>query len=241
MAAATTFESGHVDMVHDAQLDYYGKRLATCSSDRTVKVYRTPSTLHTASVNSIGFAPQELGLILACASSDGTVSIVQLTQEGNWETSKISNAHAIGVTAVSWAPAVPAGGLVASSPPTAVVRRLCTAGCDNTIKVWHNAEAGWSLEATLTGHTDWVRDAAWAPNLGLPVNTIASAGQDGKVIAWVEQTDGSWQNKVVNDFKVPVWKVSWSVAGNILAVSDGNNVITLWKETLDGVWQQVVQ
>lgn len=26
-------------MQHDAQLDYYGKRLATCSSDRTIKVY----------------------------------------------------------------------------------------------------------------------------------------------------------------------------------------------------------
>ena len=24
---------------HDGQLDYYGKRLATCSSDRTVKIY----------------------------------------------------------------------------------------------------------------------------------------------------------------------------------------------------------
>lgn len=24
---------------HDAQLDYYGKRLATCSSDRTVKIF----------------------------------------------------------------------------------------------------------------------------------------------------------------------------------------------------------
>lgn len=24
---------------HDAQLDYYGKRLATCSSDRTVRVF----------------------------------------------------------------------------------------------------------------------------------------------------------------------------------------------------------
>ena len=24
---------------HDAQLDYYGRRLATCSSDRTVKIF----------------------------------------------------------------------------------------------------------------------------------------------------------------------------------------------------------
>jgi len=24
---------------HDAQMDYYGKRLATCSSDKTVKIF----------------------------------------------------------------------------------------------------------------------------------------------------------------------------------------------------------
>lgn len=34
--AMGAFETGHLDMVHDAQLDYYGKRLATCSSDRSV-------------------------------------------------------------------------------------------------------------------------------------------------------------------------------------------------------------
>uniref|UniRef100_A0A383W719 Uncharacterized protein n=1 Tax=Tetradesmus obliquus TaxID=3088 RepID=A0A383W719_TETOB len=299
MAAGGVFESGHLDMVHDAQLDYYGKRLATCSSDRTVKVfdlsgdqrthiadlkghegpvwtvcwahprygsllasasfdhrvilwkegsdgqwmqvYKTPSTLHTASVNSVAFGPHELGLVLACASSDGTVSLLEHKPDGSWDTSKISGAHAIGVTAVSWAPAVPAGGMVSSAPPAAPVKRLCTAGCDNTVKVWRCSEAGWALEATLPGHSDWVRDAAWAPNLGLPLNTIASAGQDGQVFAWTEQADGSWQSKLVHDFKVPVWKLSWSVAGNILAVSDGNNAVTLWKESLDGVWQQVVQ
>ncbi len=41
-------ETQHEDMVHDAQLDFYGKRLATCSSDRTVKVFDivngTPTT-----------------------------------------------------------------------------------------------------------------------------------------------------------------------------------------------------
>jgi len=26
-------------MIHDAQMDYYGKKLATCSSDRTVKIF----------------------------------------------------------------------------------------------------------------------------------------------------------------------------------------------------------
>ena len=43
MAAATaqlaSFETGHGDMVHDAAFDYFGKRLATCSSDRAIKVF----------------------------------------------------------------------------------------------------------------------------------------------------------------------------------------------------------
>ena len=149
MAAATasSFESGHVDMVHDAQLDYYGRRLATCSSDRTVRVfelageqrtpiadlrghegpvwqvawahprfgqllascsfdhrvilwkeghdgswaqvYRTPGTLHTASINSVAFAPYELGLVLACASSDGSISIIEHKPDGSFEATKV--------------------------------------------------------------------------------------------------------------------------------------------------------
>lgn len=31
--------SGHDDMIHDAVLDYYGRKLATCSSDRTIKIF----------------------------------------------------------------------------------------------------------------------------------------------------------------------------------------------------------
>ena len=33
------FEPGHADSVHDAQFDYYGRRLATASSDATVKLF----------------------------------------------------------------------------------------------------------------------------------------------------------------------------------------------------------
>lgn len=33
------FHAATVPSQHDAQFDYYGKRLATCSSDRSIKVY----------------------------------------------------------------------------------------------------------------------------------------------------------------------------------------------------------
>lgn len=32
-------DTQHEDLVHDAQLDYYGCKLATSSSDRTIKIY----------------------------------------------------------------------------------------------------------------------------------------------------------------------------------------------------------
>lgn len=297
----TTFESGHTDQVHDAQLDYYGRRLATCSSDKLIKVfevvgdqhahvadlrghegpvwqvcwahpkfgsllascsfdhriivwketadnqwqqvYLSPATLHTASVNSIAWAPHELGLVLAAASSDGTISILEYNAAtSNWDTTKLPGSHAIGATAVSWAPALPAGALATGKAPSgAFVKRLVSCGCDNTVRVWRCAESGvWEQEEVLGGHTDWVRDCAWAPGLGLMRSTIASAGQDGQVFAWSERPGGAgWEKKLIHDFKVSVWRVSWSVTGALLAVSDANNAVTLWKESVDGLWQQV--
>jgi len=35
----------------------------------------------------------------------------------------------------------------------------------------------WKVEETLEGHTDWVRDVAWAPNFGLPQHYLASCSQ----------------------------------------------------------------
>eukprot|EP00042_Codosiga_hollandica_P012758 m.28803 g.28803 ORF g.28803 m.28803 type:complete len:136 (+) comp40336_c0_seq2:116-523(+) len=38
-STVAAIDTEHEDMIHDAQMDYYGKRLATCSSDRTVKIF----------------------------------------------------------------------------------------------------------------------------------------------------------------------------------------------------------
>ena len=128
---------------------------------------------------------------------------------------------------------------------------------------------------TLAAAADWVRDVAWAPNFGLPMNTLASAGQDGKVFIWTERQEGElrvgalegccgrrwqpppampgtlptpaadraggWERHLLHDFGAPVWRVSWSVSGNILSVADGSNAVTLWKEAADGQWQQITQ
>ena len=204
--------------------------------------YCSPPTLHSASVNSCCWAPHELGLQLAAASSDGSLSVLSATQDGSWSAAKIERAHLMGCTSVSWAPPTPPGALVSAGAGAPLVRRLVSAGCDNLVKVWEHKAGGWgeAPEAVLSGHSDWVRDVAWAPNLGMAKNTIASCGQDGKVLIWTQsEAGGAWTHTLLADFKVPVWRVSWSVFGNVLAVADGNQAVTLWKESLDGEWQQV--
>jgi protein transport protein SEC13 len=37
-------ETGHQDMMHDVDMDYYGKRIATASSDNTIKIVGVSGT-----------------------------------------------------------------------------------------------------------------------------------------------------------------------------------------------------
>ncbi|CAG8693838.1 14891_t:CDS:2 [Cetraspora pellucida] len=295
----TALETFHEDMVHDAQLDYYGKRLATCSSDRSIKIFEIEGenrqeivtlkghdgpvwqvawahpkfgsilascsydskviiwkeqkgswkkikeyTGHTASVNSVSWAPHELGPILACASSDGKISVLTFKDDGSWD-ARTFEAHTIGANSVSWAPATIPGALVqitGGAPNVNVTKRFASAGCDNCIKIWTYREDTneWKEEDILEGHTDWVRDVAWAPNVGLPKSYLASCSQDKTVYIWTQDTPtSSWNKKPLRNDKFldVVWRVSWSLSGNVLAVACGDNKVTLWKENLKGEWE----
>lgn len=80
---------------------------------------------------------------------------------------------------------------------------------------------------------------AWAPTI-LQKSYIASASQDKTVRIWT--TDPSqpdnWKSTVLN-FEAVLWRVSWSLSGNVLAVSGGDNKVSLWKENLKGEWDCV--
>ena len=39
MLAAKEIPSDHKDLIHDVAFDFHGRRMATCSSDQTVKVH----------------------------------------------------------------------------------------------------------------------------------------------------------------------------------------------------------
>lgn len=230
----------------------FGTLLASASFDNRVLLWREDgrgawaraydAPPHGASVNAVAFAPHELGLSLAAASSDGSLSVLTSADGGGqWGREAVENAHAGGALAVAWAPAPPAAALASSRPAPGPEARLASAGCDGAVRLWRRGEGGWVADGPpLTAHGDWVRDVAWAPPLSSPASTLASAGQDGRVYVWTEAAPGAgWAPTLLHDFGAPVWRVSWSLTGGVLAVSDGRGDVTLWRESVDGAWEQV--
>ncbi|KAL9116345.1 MAG: hypothetical protein Q9187_007133 [Circinaria calcarea] len=297
--------SGHDDMIHDAVLDYYGRRLATCSSDKTIKIFEiegethkltetlrghdgavwcvawahpkfgtilasssydghvliwrsTPPThkfakifdfaLHTASVNLLSWAPHECGCVLACASSDGSISVLEFN-DNNYTHVMLHGAHGLGVNSVCWGPAAKGGSLVSAAPVDKPGRRFVSGGSDCLVKIWewNSDQKTYTTTHTLPGHSDWVRDVSWSPSI-LSKSYIASASQDKTVRIWTcdppprdpSQSQGpqEWKCKTLN-FDAVLWRVSWSLSGNVLAVSGGDNKVSLWKENLKGEWDCV--
>lgn len=310
-------ETGHADIVHDAQLDFYGRRLATCSSDRSIRIFDVDgsgnrslqATLeghdgpvwqvawahptkhgrpilascgfdgrvivwiedspglwrqyydyswHASSVNSVCFAPHEYGLIFACASSDGFVSICTQLSDGQWDERRVSESrdggahtHPLGANSVSWAPPISPGGLWMQERAAPPAKRIVTAGCDNVLKVWKcdDATNNWIKESSMAGHREMVRGVAWAPSIGLPRSIIASAGQDKRVIVWSQEhpttptgaAPTEWTKTELPLFPSPVWSVSWSPTGTALGVACGDDSVSIWKEELDGKWRNVTE
>jgi protein transport protein SEC13 len=230
----------------------FGTVLASCGYDRQAIVWQeappgtwteVTSIKAETSINSVCWAPHELGLVLACATSDGHVIIAKKQADDSWYTEAQLEDCPEGTLAVSWAPT----GHLGSSVGGDAVMRLVTAGCDFKVRVWSKQGGGtWkSSEADiLSGHSRWVRDVAWAPATGLPVNQIASCSEDGKVLVWEQSTPGGlWTSRLVRDFGAPVWSVSWSLTGGVLAVSSGDPsgeaAVTLFKQSLLGDWTEI--
>ncbi|KAG6609913.1 vesicle coat complex COPII subunit SEC13 [Phytophthora cinnamomi] len=336
-----SIDTEHNDMIYDIQLDYYGKRLVTCSSDRTFRVYDVSKAMvaggdgddnsasnggqdppqeqqlhvlqhvvpladdsaapihrvawahpkfgavlalaaqdgkvyiyreelvqqgaggvgnvtewrlkhvhefHSLAVLSVAWAPYEYGLCLASASADGQVSFLTRMREGWVVSSSFRNSdEGMGCTSVSWAPYNSLGSQGAQGP----IQRVVTGSCNHAVTIWqfvtapqeggNRGNSYWEIVNTpLYGHNDWVRDVAWAPNVGIPANVIASGSDDHTVRVWTQdEADGEWELHVVHTFRAPVYRISWSLTGSVLSVAAGDDEVTFWKQQSNHEWTQM--
>lgn len=113
------------------------------------------------SINSVSFAPAELGLIFAAASSDGNLSVhTSNVETGEWHVALVQNegglpAHPLGATCVSFAPALEPGALTSSR--TRQARTLISsipslAGCSFRGRVPAQGPTFVVLHPVVSGH-----------------------------------------------------------------------------------------
>merc|ERR1711988_66262 len=262
MAATSTasLETQHEDMIHDAQLDYYGKRLATCSSDRTIKIFlvegddgqahRLTAQLkgHDGPVWQVSWAHPKFGNILASCSYDRKVIIWKEGQAGQWSPVYDSeNYYESSVNSIAWAPNECGLALAAGSS-------------DGSISViYYKETVGWQVSPKqASAHNMGCNAVSWAPfgavgaALGGPSQPpksqmIASAGCDNKVKIW------SWTgNSLEPLFQLPAGAVAseqdpghtdWvrdvayspalAMLKNILASGGQDSSVIFWEETRD--------
>jgi len=92
MFVAKSVETEHKDLIHDVAYDHYGRRMATCSSDQSIKVWDIAEDgtsqqvahwkAHSGSVWRVTWAHPEFGQVLATCSFDRTATIWEEVSAG---------------------------------------------------------------------------------------------------------------------------------------------------------------
>jgi len=114
--AETSIDTGHSEMIHDAQLDFYGKRLATCSSDRTIRIFTVDNNTqnnppeaellgHDGPVWQVSWGHPRFGSVLASCGFDSRVIIWKEASPRVWRKVYEYTWHSSSVNSIAFAPA----------------------------------------------------------------------------------------------------------------------------------------
>src|SRR5699024_8041676 len=191
-------DTSHEDMIHDAQMDYYGTRLATCSSDKSVKIFEISNgggqkllaTLagHEGPVWQVAWAHPKYENVLASCSYDKKVIVWTEKTSNQWEQTYSYDNHDSSVNSVCWAPHEL--GLI-----------LACGSSDGTISVLTcSLSTGvWDVKKIQNAHSIGGNSVSWGPvfpptnSSYTPQKRIVSGGCDNLVKIWLfSESEDKW-------------------------------------------------
>ncbi|CDU20824.1 hypothetical protein YYC_01624 [Plasmodium yoelii 17X] len=254
MSELIVFDSNHTKSINDCELDYYSKKLATCSNDNTVKIFdvslaREPVCIaeirdHTSAVWKVCWSHPKYGSLLASCSYDKSVIIYKEVSINRYDMIYINNEHKSSVNYIEWS-------------PSEYGLHLGCACLDGTLSIISynfnkgSTEGGW-YKNSVRAHLNGVSCLSWEKPFNLisenknlndtndAINSfkLVSGGYDNQVIIWMFDNNTKEFHKIfqMNDkphnslIKDVAWRPNLNDSTNMIASCSDEKIVILWIE-----------
>ncbi|MAJ97157.1 MAG: hypothetical protein CMI56_00895 [Parcubacteria group bacterium] len=236
-------QTGHQAMIHDAQLDFYSRRLATCSSDRTIKVFAVSDEGnqylcdlqgHDSPVWGVQWAHPRFGNLIASCGYDGQVLVHREHAQNQWSVI-YQYKHETSVNSAMWAPHE--YGLI-----------LAAGSSDGNVSVhYYQPDNTWSVQTFFVTQLG-VLSVSWAEATSVGAKTedgkdvlrIVTGSCDNTAKIWkCEYGQSEWENEFalkqhtgwVRDV---AWRPSITTKTNVLASCSQDGTVVIWTQEKAG-------
>ncbi|KAG0740379.1 hypothetical protein G6F57_001525 [Rhizopus arrhizus] len=213
---------GHQDRVWQASWHPSKTLLATCSGDKTVRLWaplsltdptqwqcvETLEGAHKRTIRSVAWS--NTGNELATASFDATTGIWEYDRD-NWECAATLEGHENEIKSVAW---------------SATGALLATCSRDKSVWIWEvEADNDFECLSVLQEHTQDVKMVVWHPKLEI----LASASYDDTIKIWKEDEDDWYCADTLTGHQSTVWSIDFDASGEHLVSASDDETLRIWK------------